>query len=66
MCCSPFGAQVILDQMTPRIPFGCLNGGGIYDANTNKYVWRAELDPKAEVLIDFVREHFPEVGIELC
>lgn len=63
---TPFGAQVILDQMTPRIPFGCLNGGGIYDAGMKKYVWRAELDSQAEALIDFVRERFPEVGIELC
>ena len=63
---TPFGTKVILDQMTPRIPFGCLNGGGIYDANANQYVWRADLDPQAEELIDFVRERFPEVGIELC
>ena len=63
---TPFGTKVILDQMTPRIPFGCLNGGGIYDANANQYVWRADLDPQAEKLIDFVRERFPEVGIELC
>ena len=63
---TPFGTQVILDQMTPRIPFGCLNGGGIYDAGAKQYVWRAELDSRAEVLINFVRERFPEVGIELC
>lgn len=63
---TPFGTRVILDQMTPRIPFGCLNGGGIYDANANQYVWRAELDPRAEELIDFVHARFPEVGIELC
>lgn len=63
---TPFGAKVILDQMVPRVPFGCLNGGGIYDANTDQYVWRAELDPKVEALIDFVHARFPEVGIELC
>ena len=63
---TPFGCRVILDQMTPSTPIGCLNGGGIYDARAGKYLWRADLDPRAEELIAFVRECFPEVGIEVC
>ncbi len=63
---TPFGCRVILDQMTPNAPIGCLNGGGIYDAKAEKYLWRAELDPRAEELIAFVREQFPDVGIEVC
>ena len=63
---TPFGCRVILDQMTPAAPIGCLNGGGIYDANAGEYLWRADLDPRAEELIAFVREKFPDVGIEVC
>lgn len=63
---TPFGCRVILDQMTPNAPIGCLNGGGIYDARAGKYLWRAELDPSAEELISFVETRFPEVGIEVC
>ena len=63
---TPLGCRVILDQFTPDAPIGCLNGGGIYDAKTDTYLWSLPLDAKAEELVAFVRSEFPHVGIELC
>ncbi len=62
----PVGMQAVLDQMTPEVPVGCINGGGIYDPKTKTYVWSAKLDPAAEKLVDYVYREFPDVGIELC
>ena len=62
----PVGMQAVLEQMTPDVPVGCINGGGIYDPKTKSYVWSAKLDPAAEMLVDFVYKEFPDVGIELC
>ena len=63
---TPLGCQVILDQLTPDAPIGCLNGGGIYDPRTKQYLWSLKLDPAAGELVSFVRSEFPDVGIELC
>ena len=62
----PLGAKPILEQLTPKIPFGCINGGGIYDKAKEEYIWKLTLPETAIELIDFVRENFPTVGIEAC
>ncbi len=62
----PVGMQAVLEQMTPDVPVGCINGGGIYDPKTKTYVWSAKLDPDAEKLVNFLCTEYPDVGIELC
>ena len=62
----PLGARTILDQLTPNVPIGCINGGGIFDPKNDCYVWTAALDDSAEELVSFVQDRFPDVGIELC
>ena len=62
---SPVGTRSILEQYTPNVPMGCLNGGGIYDPASQKYVWSLPLEPEAEELVDFVIERFPDVGVAL-
>ena len=62
----PLGARTILDQLTPNVPIGCINGGGIFDPKNGSYVWTATLESSAEEIVSFVRNEFPDVGIELC
>ncbi len=62
----PLGAKPILDQLTPKIPFGCINGGGIYDKSKEEYVWKASVPDLWVEMVDFVREEFPGIGIEVC
>ena len=50
----------------PNVPFGCINGGGIYDGETLKYIWELELPKKALELVRFIDERFSDVGIQLC
>ena len=62
----PLGAKPILEQLTPKIPFGCINGGGIYDKLREEYVWKLTLPESVLEMVDFVREVFPTTGIEVC
>ena len=50
----------------PNAPYGCTNGGGVYDGDEDRYVWSLELDHAAFALVSRIDELFPNVGIELC
>ena len=50
----------------PNAPYGCVNGGALYDGVRNTYIWRRELGASAIRLVEHIDERFPEIGIELC
>ena len=62
----PLGIKCILQQLTPNIPIGCINGGGLYDVKKNEYLWKAALDKAYTRLLEFVSSEFATVGIEVC
>lgn len=62
----PFGARMILEQLTPKIPIGCNNGGGIYDVATGEFLWKLTLPDFVREIIDDIREESPTTGIEIC
>lgn len=49
----------------PNAPYGCINGGGIYDADAKKYLWKRFLSKEAMELVREVDEKMPEMGIQL-
>ena len=55
----------ICDTIAPNAPFGCLNGGGIYDPVQKKYLWNAVLPKEMLVLVREVDQRLPEIGIQL-
>ena len=61
----PFCAADIYQVLQPNAPFGCINGGGIYDHRTGKYVWTLPLDDAARELVRYVDERMPEIGIQV-
>lgn len=61
----PFGTRMVLKQFTPNIPFGCMNGGGIYDNNKKELLWCRTLPKEALDIVRYVDEKFPEISIEL-
>ena len=61
----PLTARAIFDIVKPNAPFGCLNGGGIYDAQNKKYLWNMTLDSNVLELIREVDKGIPEMGILL-
>lgn len=50
----------------PNVPYGCINGGGVYDGETDRYVWTREMPRKVLELVEFVDKNLPEVGIQVC
>jgi len=46
-------------------PFGCINGGGLYDYHKGEYIWTAETPVGVNELIRVIDENFPNVGIQV-
>ena len=49
----------------PNAPYGCINGGGIYDPVKDAYLWHATLPDAALELMEYVDERLPEIGIQV-
>ncbi len=61
----PITAMDIYELIKPNAPFGCINGGGIYDGATRSYVWNTFLANGVEELVKMVDKELPEMGIQL-
>lgn len=61
----PSGMADILDMVTPNAPYGCINGGGIYDAEKKKYLWHNTLPREALELVEFADRMVPSMGIQI-
>lgn len=49
----------------PNVPFGCINGGGLYDGATGRYVWTQAMGEGICELIECIDRQFPSVGIQV-
>ncbi len=61
----PYFCRKICEIIRPNVPFGCINGGGIYDHIKGEYVWTKMLDPSAIELARHVDKSLPGVGIQV-
>ncbi|MBQ5613354.1 MAG: HAD family phosphatase [Clostridia bacterium] len=61
----PYFAAHVYQRVEPNAPFGCINGGGIYDHRTGRYIWRRELPEEALTLAKETSKAFPEVGLQV-
>ena len=61
----PSCAEELFYAAKPNVPFGCINGGGLYDGVGKKYINTVELDKEALLLVEYVDKEFPEVGIQI-
>lgn len=61
----PFNAFDICELIKPNAPIGCINGGGIFDYYTKKYVWTHELPRAALDLADAVYREMPWIGFQV-
>lgn len=59
----PFCLGGLYREIMPNAPFGCMNGGGLYDYENQRYMWTSEMDKNVTELIKYVDETFPEIGI---
>ncbi len=61
----PYYAGDALRLIEPNAPFGCVNGGGLFDHRSGEYVWNTRLDREAFDLVEHIEKLFPEVGIQV-
>lgn len=60
----PKTSREVWDIIKPNAPFGCINGGGIYDFHGDKYLWNMSLPKEAIELVREVDKKLPEIGIQ--
>ena len=62
----PYYSSEIYEVIEPNAPFGCINGGGLYDHRTGKYVWHAQnFTEDVFELIGCVEKNVPSIGIQV-
>ena len=55
----------IYDTVKPNAPFGCINGGGLYDGENGKYIWTKSLSHDALELVEYLDNRIEGLGIQL-
>lgn len=61
----PMTSKEICNIINPNAPYGCINGGGIYDHRKNEYLWSLALPEDAIELVDCIYEQLPEMATVL-
>lgn len=62
----PPGAKMVYEKIKPNAPFGCMNGGGVYDYVKGEMIWFLEIDHASFEVIKFVEKNFPDMGIKVA
>ncbi|MBQ3075409.1 MAG: HAD family phosphatase [Clostridia bacterium] len=60
----PATAGHICELIHPNAPYGCFNGGGIFDPAKGEYLWNMELDGDVIELVREVDFYLPDMGIQ--
>jgi len=61
----PFYVKDIYSILNPNCPFGCINGGGLYDHKKQEYLWNQGFDKSPLDLVEYIDEQLPGMGIQL-
>ena len=60
----PHGANLIREFIEPNAPMVCVNGAGVYDFKTQKFLWSLKLDDGMVEVLEYVDKNLPYAGIE--
>lgn len=61
----PYFVSDVYRTVEPNTPFGCINGGGLYDHRTGKYLWTQPMPHAVLELVDHVYREMPDMGIQV-
>lgn len=61
----PYFSEKAYNAIQPNAPFGCINGGGIYDHRTQQYVWTRPIPLSVLELVKYIDEQMPDMGIQI-
>lgn len=60
----PLVSKEMCNTIKPNAPYGCFNGGAIYDFEADKYLWNVFLPDEATELVREVDKRLPEIAIQ--
>lgn len=60
----PYYVDDALEKVKINAPFGCINGGGLYDHVENKYIWNTPLDRSVVEMVKYVSENIEGMGVQ--
>ena len=60
----PYFVGDILEKVKINAPFGCINGGGLYDPEKNEYIWKMPIRDDVRELVKYVAENTEDLGIQ--
>ena len=61
----PYFVGDMLEKARPNAPFGCINGGGLYDPWEKRYIWNMPLRRDVMELVSYVDERVEDIGIQV-
>ena len=61
----PFFVGDLPERLRINAPFGCINGGGLYDPRTKKYIWKLPIRDDVLELARYVDERVDDMGIQV-
>lgn len=61
----PYFVSDIYNTIEPNAPFGCINGGGLFDHRTHKYLWAQALPDSVLELVKHIYDEMPDMGIQV-
>ena len=61
----PYFSGEICEMLNAKAPYGCINGGGVYDPVAGRYLYVRTCERSVLDLVAFVDEHFPAIGIQI-
>ncbi|MEE0946276.1 MAG: Cof-type HAD-IIB family hydrolase [Acutalibacteraceae bacterium] len=61
----PSYVKKLYDCVKPNAPIGCVNGGGVYDYKTGKYLWTHGLQNEVIELVEYIDKNVDGIGIQV-
>lgn len=61
----PYTSLRVFDIVKPNAPFGCFNGGALYDGKKRRYISRISLSRNSIRIVDGATEKFPDVAVHI-
>lgn len=62
----PYYVNDMAEKVKINAPYGCVNGGGLYDFINRKYIWQADMPAQVVTLIKYIDDMFENIGIQVC
>ena len=61
----PFFSEETAKKVRQNAPVGCVNGGGIYDFEANRYLDTTELSKDVVEVLEYINKTMPDMGIQI-